>query len=126
MLLPNRFFWADDRLTYGANRLLVRLIAAVLFFVLGAVALGLLDQTNWREVLAGALLAWSVSGALWAVASYKVGNETTAESVRRIAEHDLLHGRLNHLADRVGAPLVNLNEGDLNGAVVVRSNGTRT
>lgn len=120
MLLPDRFFWADRRLTYSAKRLLLRLAAALLFFLLGALAVGLLDRTNWREVVAGALFAWSVSGVIWALASYRGGNASTAESVRRIAEYDLLHGRLNHLCDRLDAPLLNLNEGDLNGAVAVR------
>lgn len=121
MLLPDRFFWADHRLTYSAKRLLVRLGAAMLFFLLGALAVGLLDRTNWREVLAGAFCAWSVSGVIWAVMSYRGDNANTAESVRRIAERDLLHARLNHLADPLGAPLLNLNEGDLNGAVAVRA-----
>lgn len=120
MLLPDRFFWADYRLTYSAKRLIVRVGAALLFFLLGALAAGLLNRTNWHEVLAGALFAWSVSGVIWAVASYSTGNVNVSESVRRIAEYDLLHARMNHLSDRLGAPLLNLNEGDLNGAVAVR------
>ncbi|MGH3966502.1 MAG: hypothetical protein ACRDRY_25235 [Pseudonocardiaceae bacterium] len=120
MLVPDRFFWADRRLTYSAKRLLVRLAGALLFFLLGALAVGLLDRANWREVLAGALFAWSVSGVIRALVSYRSGNASTAESVRRIAEYDLLHGRLNHLADRLGAPLLNLNEGNLNEAIAER------
>lgn len=119
-LLPNRFFWADDRLTYSAKRLLVRLSAALVFFIFGAVAVGLLDAANWEEVLAGALFAWCVSGTIWAVASYRSGTERTTESLLGIAERDLLHARLNHLADRLGVPLLNLNEGDLGGAIAVR------
>lgn len=120
VLLPARFFWADEQLTFSAKRLLVRLAACVGLLLLAAVAIGLLDGSNWREVSAGALFAWSVSGLLWAVTSYRRGSEETQRSLVHEAEQDLLHARLNQLAAQVGAPLLNLNEGGYQDAVTVR------
>ena len=120
MLLPSRFFFAGDQLTYSARRLLLRLGSASLSLLLAAVAIGLLDRGNWQEVASGALFAWNVSGIIWAITSYRSGSDETLESLRRIAEQDVLHARLNHLAAKAGAPLLNINEGHLDGAVAFR------
>jgi hypothetical protein len=120
LLLPDHFFMADVRLTCSAKRLLARLAVASGFFLLGCTAIALLLRTNVRDVLAGALLAWSVSGIIWAVTSHRSGNESALEGLRELAERDLLHARINQLCDRLGAPLLNLNAGDLAAAVAVR------
>lgn len=120
LLLPSEFFVGDDRLTYSAGRLLVRLLVVLIAVVMLAVALGLLDATNWREVSAGALLAWTVSAAAWAVNSYRKGQDETSHDLSRVAERDALHARMNHLAAALGAPLVNLNEGELDDAIAYR------
>lgn len=120
LLLPDRFFWADDRLTYSAKRLLCRLAALGICVVALAVALGLLTADNWAEAASGALFAWAVGAMVWAVSSYRTGSQDTDASLRALAERDLLHARLNQIAAAVGAPLLNLNEGDLGGAVATR------
>ncbi|MGY1642002.1 hypothetical protein ACI782_12850 [Geodermatophilus sp. SYSU D00703] len=119
-LLPSRFFWANDQLTHSAKRLLLRVAVCFLFSIFAIIALGLLDRNNWREVAAGALFAWSVSGLAWAINSYRTGSTEVLQSLERIAERDLIHARLNHLAAQLGAPLINLNEGDLSSAIAVR------
>lgn len=120
LLLPARFIYADDNLTFSARRLLARLAVAVLAVIVAALGLALLDDTSWREVLAGALLAWSVSLGVWAVASYRSGTDAVSAEVRRSAERDLLHARLNHLADRLGAPLVDIGGGGLDDTLRAR------
>ena len=120
LLLPDRFFWGDQQLTYSAKRLLARLAVFGACGIGLALALGLLTADNWAEVAAGALFAWTVSGMAWAVVSYRTGTEVTDASLRALAERDLLHARLNQVAAAVGAPLLNLNEGDLGGAIAFR------
>ncbi len=60
-----------------------------------AIAVGLLSSSRWIDVLAGALLAWSVSLLVWALSSYKGDRAATDTELRRLAELDLLHHRLN-------------------------------
>jgi transposase len=104
----------------SAKRLLLRIAVCFLFLMLAAMGLGLLDRNNWREVAAGALFAWSVSGLAWAVSSYRTGSTETLQSLEQIAERDLIHARLNHLAAQLGAPLINLNDGELGSAIAMR------
>lgn len=104
-ILPKSLFHGD-RVTVSARRMLSRVAIGILALGGGLLAAGLLEATSWREVLAGALLAWSVSIVVWAIASYRRGDESTMSELRRTAEVDLLHGRLNQIACRVGAPLL--------------------
>lgn len=68
-----------------------------------AVAIGLLESENWKDVLAGALLAWGVSVIFWAMSTYQQGSEEVFAEIRRDAETDILHMRLNEIAAQVGA-----------------------
>lgn len=120
LLLPDSFFYADDQLTVSAKRLLLRLGVAAGALCVFAGAVGLLDATNWRDVAAGALLAWAVSIIIWALTSYRSGREDIRGSLTALAERDLLHARLNHLAARCGAPLVDLVDGQLFDVIAVR------
>jgi hypothetical protein len=106
-LLPAGFVEAD-RLTTSAKRFFRYAAVSAIAGVGGLVALGLLDSTNWRDVLSGALLAWAVSGVGWAGSAYRRGREGTRTDLRRVSELDLLHARLNHLALRLNAPTVGL------------------
>lgn len=120
LLLPPSFFFADDRLTVSAKRLIARLSVAGLAFGGLAAALGLLDSTNWRDVASGALIAWAASAAVWTVTSYKSGRDDISASLVGLAERDLLHARLNQLAHQCGAPLINLVDGQLQDVLAVR------
>lgn len=107
LLLPAKFFYADH-LTSSARRLLARLGVALLGLAVACVAIGLLDNGNWTDVVAGALFAWATSVIVWAVSSYRARTEETTRELRHVSELDLLHGRLNHIADKLGLPLLNL------------------
>lgn len=119
-LLPGQVFVGDDQLTQSARMLLRRLAFGVLIIALGFGAIFLMNRGNWEDVAAGALLAWTVSGMAWAINSYKATKGVVTADLRRYAELDVLHARLNHIAAKVGAPLVNLNENELDAAVHTR------
>jgi hypothetical protein len=68
----------------------------------------LLEQTDWREVLAGALLAWSVAVIAWSFSAHRSRRADVVKELRRVAELDVVHARLNQIAARVGAPLLGL------------------
>lgn len=106
-LLPGEWFYAHQ-LTLSARRLLSRVLVALLGIAVAGVAVGLLNERNWPDVIAGALFAWSSSVLLWAVSSYKSKKEETSVELRRMAELDLLHARLNHLADKLNTPNIGL------------------
>jgi len=72
------------------------------------VASGLLSRDNWPDVIAGALFAWAVSLIAWAVNSYRDKTEDLSRELRRMAELDLLHARLNHVSAHLGLPVVDL------------------
>lgn len=107
LILPDRFFYAN-RLTTSARRLLLRLGVGLAGAVVLGAAVGLLDRGNWMDVLAGAGFAWSVSLVIWAVASYRRGRDETQIDLRRVAEIDLLHHRLNQAAPKLGIPRLDL------------------
>jgi hypothetical protein len=102
-LIPDRIVYGD-RLTLSARRLLVRVAAGLLVILGGLSTAGLVRAANWHDILAGALLAWGVSIIVWAVSSNRRRYEETLAELRRTAEVDLLHGRLNQIAMRLGAP----------------------
>jgi hypothetical protein len=107
--------------TYS-ERLLVRtIVLSGLAAVISIVGLFLLGDVEWREVVAGALLAWGVSGIVWAIETWRLRTEKVRGSLRQAAEMDLLHGRLNQIAARVGAPRLDL-DADLGHAVTFRQN----
>lgn len=81
-LLPAGTTYAD-RLTVSAKMGARRLAVGCLSLICGLAALWLLDETSWSEVVAGALLAWSVSATIWAVGSYRRHSDTSRR-VRRL------------------------------------------
>lgn len=108
-ILPSLVY--ADELTESARRLLARMGVAFVALLIGIGAVGLLATSNWRGVvgvLAGAFLAWSVSLVVWTVSSYRTKREEIQTDLRRIAEIDLLHARLNHLAARLKAPTIDI------------------
>lgn len=119
-LLPRSFVGIDNVLTFTATRLLTRVAIACISLAAGGAAVVLLNARSWRDVLAGAFLAWSVSGFVWAVGSYHAGQQEVRSNLRRTAEIELLHARLNHIAAKVGAPLLNLNDDSRNDTVAFR------
>lgn len=104
-VLPNRLFYAD-RFTVSAKKLFTRVGIGLVGLVAGLLSTGLVDSKNWPEVLGGALLAWGVSIIVWAVSSYRRERDEIRADLRRNAELDLLHARLNQIAARVGAPML--------------------
>jgi hypothetical protein len=51
-----------------------------------------------------------VSAVLWAVNSFNRSRNEIAGDLRKDAELDLLHARLNHIATPLGAPRIGINE----------------
>lgn len=89
--------------TFSDRVLIQRMAVGVVGSALGFGGLALLGQTDWREVLAGALLAWAVAVIVWAIASRHDKLESIRRELRRTAELDVIHARLNQVAARVGA-----------------------
>lgn len=101
------WFWYGDHLTVSAKRFLLRIAVAILALLLGVFAIALSGPAS-LDVVGGAMLGAAVSMAVWVVASYKGGREETKQEIRRVAELDVVHARLNQIAHSVGAPLLNL------------------
>lgn len=106
--LPSGFVYGDFQMTTSARLFFSRAGVGLVAFLAGVIGLWLLDDTTWRDVMAGALLAWSVSAVLWATGSYHRRRDEIQVDLRRVAEIDLLHARLNHLADRLEVPTIGL------------------
>lgn len=117
-LLPGSWFYAEH-LTHSAQSLLIRLGVALLGLIAAGVAFGLLDKDNWADVIAGALFAWSTSFVVWAIISYRARTEQIYRKLRHRAELDLLHGRMNHVADKLGLPMVDLTD-DIDAVLLAR------
>jgi uncharacterized membrane protein YccC len=107
-LLPDDAIYADH-LTRSGRRLVARVSVGGVGFVGFAVAIALLSSSSWIDVLAGALLAWSVSLLVWAASSYRQNREATEAELLRVAELDLLHHRLNTAAVKLDIPELDLN-----------------
>ncbi len=106
-LLPRDAIYADY-LTTSGRRLVARLCVGIVGLVGFAIAVGLLSSRSWIDVLAGAVLAWSVSLLVWALSSYKRDRAATETELRRVAELDLLHHRLNTAAAKLDIPELDL------------------
>lgn len=102
-----QYSYSGDVLFASARRGLKRILLSLVALVLGVVAVLLLD-TEWKSILSGALLAWSVSILIWAVSSYRSGREETMKDLRRNAELDILHGRLNLICRHLELPVIDL------------------
>jgi len=108
-VLPNSWTYGD-RLTTLTRRLLRRAALGALGIAVGLAALVLVNATNWREVLAGAVLAWGTAMVTWAVSSHRRERHDIVMNLRCAAEVDLLHARLNHITHHLGLPTINLAE----------------
>jgi hypothetical protein len=106
-LFPPGFVYADQ-LTVSAKRLIVRTGVGAVGVIVGVSAAGLLNTTNWKDVLAGALLAWGVSVIVWASSSYRRGADEIRNDLRHSAELDLLHARLNQISARLDVRQISL------------------
>lgn len=106
-ILPSKWFYANH-LTASARRLLLRVAIGSVALLVFTFAIGLLDKANWSEVLAGAGFAWSTALLVWATNSYRKGQDDTRQDLRRVAELDLLHHRLNQAAPHLDIPVLDL------------------
>lgn len=97
-----------EEITNTANRAITRLIGGLLALALGAIGVVLLDS-QWRGVLSGALLAWGASIIVWAFQSFGKGQQGILDDLRRNAELDVLHARLNLISQHLGLPTIDLN-----------------
>jgi hypothetical protein len=97
-----------EYITATANRAITRFLGGLLALVLGAVGIALLDS-QWRSVLSGALLAWGASIVVWAFQSFGKGQQEVVDDLRRNAELDVLHARLNLISLHLGLPTIDLN-----------------
>ena len=98
-----------DFLTYTATQIVWRValgLVAVAMLVVGLVLLG----SDARAAFAGALLAWAVAILVWTYRSFGEDLSGIRDGLRKDAEFDLLHARLNLLSHHLGIPAVNLNE----------------
>lgn len=102
-----KYSYSGDVLLVSARRVLDRLLLSFIALALGVTGVALLD-TEWESVLSGALLAWSVSILVWSVSSYQTGREETLQDLRRNAELDILHGRLNLVSKQLGIQVIDL------------------
>lgn len=84
-LLPRKWTYGD-RLTALTKRLLWRAALGAIGITVGLTALVLVNATNWREVLAGAVLAWGTAMVAWATGTHRrerAAIETTSGVWRR-------------------------------------------
>ena len=107
-----KYSYSGDILLVSARRVLDRLLLSFIALALGVTGVALLD-TEWESVLSGALLAWSVSILVWSVSSYQTGREETLQDLRRNAELDILHGRLNLVSKQLGIQVIEEVEGEI-------------
>lgn len=105
-VLPRGWVFGDDVLTVTARSALRRVRIALVGGCIFVSGVALLSSTTWKDVLAGSLLAWGVAMIAWASTSHRNRSEEIHESLRHNAELDVLHARLNQIAERVGAPLL--------------------
>lgn len=89
--------------TFSDRVFVQRLGVGVVGLGLGLAGLALLGQTEWRDVLAGALLAWAVAVIVWAFTSRHDKLEGIRRELRRTAQLDVIHARLNQISTHVGA-----------------------
>lgn len=122
-VLPDKLvagmFFADDQLTHSARQALWRGSVGLATLTGGGVGVLLLVDASWPEVLAGALLAWSVSVPVWAIGSFRRNRDVVRGDLERKAEIDLIHARLNQIAVKVGARTIDL-DSELQSAVWAR------
>lgn len=118
-VLPRTWFYAEH-LTHSANQLLRRLGAGAAGVVVAGSAIALLSPRDWRGVMTGALLAWGVAIIVWAASSYKREQASLGAELRRAAELDVLHTRLNEIAVHVGARVLDIDT-ELEPAIAART-----
>jgi hypothetical protein len=118
--LAPRYFYVNDEPSYTARQFAVRVAVGTAWVIVTAVAVGLLSPGTWADVLSGALLAWGVSVLIWAIASFRAEHGNTKRGLELQAQFDVLHVRLNQIADAVGARVVDVNSGGMQAILDVR------
>ncbi|MCZ7532291.1 MAG: hypothetical protein M5U23_02580 [Acidimicrobiia bacterium] len=108
-VIPRKLTY-DDELTTSGRRYVWRLLTGVAAFTLGLMGISLLADTSWREVIAGALIAWSISLIVWARSSYRQGKAHLGAELTRVTEVDLLHARLNRIDHALGIGPIDIDE----------------
>lgn len=91
-----------------ARRALEQASLGAFAIAVGAAGVALVG-TEWRGVLAGALIAWGASAAIWSMQTFRAGQRELVDELRRSAERDVLHARLNVLGNRLGIHPIDLN-----------------
>lgn len=105
-VLPAEFFYADH-LTHSGRMVLKRASLAFVGVVVIAGTIALAADAGWQggaAVLVGIAVPWGAAIILWAKASYGQERTRQREALARLAELDLLHLRLNHIAAHLGLP----------------------
>lgn len=106
-VLPQGYVYVDE-LTYTGRQAVRRFVFGLVGISLGAVAVVLLEPDSYREVLAGALIAWSASTMFGAHAAFKRNIESVRRDVERIANRETIHGRLNRIDNALGVRTIDL------------------
>lgn len=106
-VLPRGYVYVDE-LTYTGRQALRRFLLGLVGVGLGVVAVLLLEPDSYREVFAGALIAWSVSTMLGAHAGFKRNVENVRRDVERIANRETIHARFNRIDNALGVRTIDL------------------
>jgi hypothetical protein len=106
-VLPLSYVYADE-LTYTGRQAVKRFVFGLVGISLGVVAVILLEPDSYREVLAGALIAWSASMMLGAHAAFKRNIESLRRDVERIANRETIHARFNRIDNALGVRTIDL------------------
>ncbi|NOX23632.1 MAG: hypothetical protein GXP36_11170, partial [Actinobacteria bacterium] len=101
--MPSEFIYADD-LTASGRKAVRRTVTGLIGLALGVGGVLLLGTDSWRDVLAGALLAWGVTLIVWARTSFIRERAETGRWIDEMAETDVLHARLNKIGAALGIP----------------------
>jgi len=83
--MPSEFIYADD-LTPSGRKAVRRTVTGLIGLALGVGGVLLLGADSWRDVLAGALLAWGVTLIVWARTSFIRERAETGRWIDEMAE----------------------------------------
>lgn len=106
-LLPSGYIYADE-LTFTGQQAARRFLVGAVGVAIGIVAVVMLKPEFFREVLAGALIGFSVSVMLGAHNAFKRNVDNARRDVERIANRETLHARFNRLDHAAGLRIVDL------------------
>lgn len=99
------------------------MLAGVLLLVAAGTFVGglLLDPRNVPGLLSGFLTGLAVTIATTAVTTYQDNRDGERQAILRLAERDLLHERLNDLAEDAGVPTLDAAAGEVDQRVNARA-----